>query len=155
MAVFIQYISVVVQISVIKEVSGEGGFETYLESMKPTIGECVWHDDHLLVESGMSPHEVEIIVNAWVERGLTSVAENGEQREWKDLCVVDHFKGPTLPCSWLEFDHESHTAWHTDHPKGSLVEPTFMDNEFAKIQKDGSVLFGEKFFQKRWWEFWK
>lgn len=44
---------------------------------------------------------------------------------WEDLCVVDVFKGPTLPCNWLGFDRGNKSglsyAWLLGKPKGELV----------------------------------
>ncbi len=53
----------------------------------------------------MSPNDVDFIITSWQERGLELFEVDGDGNEsWKDLCVVDMFGGPTLPCSWLEFE---------------------------------------------------
>lgn len=44
-------------------------------------------------------------------------------RTWKDICVVDYYQGPTLPCPWLAVDMVGHVAWLAGTTPGPVVGP--------------------------------
>lgn len=40
---------------------------------------------------------------------------------WQDVCFVDAFSGPTMPCRWLEFDAERRIVWYVGAEPGEVV----------------------------------
>lgn len=66
----------------------------------------VMFDKFLFAEGAMSPLQVHRFILRWRELGLLP----HKNRKWHDICVVDRFKGPTLPCSWLKWDINRHAV---------------------------------------------
>ena len=57
-------------------------------------------DEDLFSEGAMSPLQVHRFILRWKELGLIP----HQNRKWHEICVVDRFLGPTLPCRWLLWD---------------------------------------------------
>lgn len=159
MAVRIQFISVVIPIDCINNSSYPGGFAGLQETEREHIGKLIWHDDHLLVECAMGPPDVQAIVERWEEYGLTARVGSDDSRYWKDICVVDYYQGPTLPCEWIEFDGKNHAAWHKSYPPGNLVDPSLKheDNPVMltpEMMRSARISGVPARSSKPWWKFW-
>lgn len=106
MALQLEGISVVIPLSKIYAVY-EGGKEAFWRDTHPSEGEC---DGEILRTSFSNSTDVECMIEDWKRRGLKPTRKQKGQICWQDLCVVDLFCGPTLPCDWLEYDREKCTA---------------------------------------------
>ena len=106
-------ISVVIPLSKIYAVY-EGGKEAFWRDHHPSEGEC---DGEILRMSFSNSTDVECMIEDWKRRGLKPTRKQKGQICWQDLCVVDLFSGPTLPCDWLEYDPENFSARlkHSQH----------------------------------------
>lgn len=156
MAVRVQFISVIIPIEQIDRSSIPGGFSGLLESEGDNVGKLVWHDDHLFAECAMNPFDVQAIVERWESRGLTARVGTDDSRYWKDLCVVDFYQGPTLPCRWIQFDPREHVVWHKKSPRGTVVDPSVKHEDnptmlTPEMMKSAQVSTDTK---KPWWKFW-
>ena len=85
------------------------------------LGHGGWHDEFLYRTGAMNPVDVELLVKKFTEYGLEPVKTVKGKRQWNDLCVIDTYTGPTLPCDWVEY--EPPHAWLKGHPKGEVVGP--------------------------------
>jgi len=92
-----------------------GGFEGLLkyhthlierQNQKPEETHKIGWNHELFRESAMGSWDIDTIVSFWQDQGLVLYEEKDGKKQWKDLCVVDFFGGPTLPCEWL-----SHTLY--------------------------------------------
>ena len=86
-------------------------------------GKAFWLDDHLFVEYAMNPMDTQALVQRWESHGLIARVETNGTRAWKDVCVVDYYKGPTLPCDWLEFHPSTKVAWKRGQSIGEIAGP--------------------------------
>jgi hypothetical protein len=123
MAVQVQFITIVVPIERINTSTEPGGFTGLLQREADSVGKCFWHDKHLYATAVMSPMDAQYVMKHWEAKGLVARTSMGESRRWKDLCVVDYYQGPTLPCDWLEWDAASHSVWHKGTERGQLIKP--------------------------------
>src|SRR5262245_7349257 len=123
MAVRIKFISVVVPIERINASSISGGWQGIIAGHSRSAGKAFWHDDYLFVECAMNPMDTQSLVQRWESHGLVARVEANGTRRWKDVCVVDYYKGPTLPCEWLEFDPASKVAWKKGELPGRINGP--------------------------------
>lgn len=55
--------------------------------------------------------DVQLRIDEWKRNGLRPTRTIAGVTEWNDLCVVDSFSGPTMPCRWLKYNPEKQTAW--------------------------------------------
>ena len=102
MAVGLEYVSLIVPIKNIEEYY-PGGFKKYKNDNKNSIGASIWYDEHLLRDGAMNRYDIGRLIEEWESYGLKGVVEVDGEKQWKDLCVVDYFAGPTLPCAWLKY----------------------------------------------------
>ncbi len=105
MAVLCDAISVVVrQDSIEKYFSG--GWEKFLDSI-PNRTFCT--DGELARVGFLNPADVEKYINEIIANGLQfqskikSINIFKSPRKFDDIVVIDQYRGPTLPCSWIEF----------------------------------------------------
>ena len=159
MAVRIKFISVVVPIKRINASSISGGLQGIVAGHPQSAGKAFWHDDHLFVEYAMNPMDTQSLVQRWESYGLVARVEVNGTRRWKDVCVVDYYKGPTLPCEWLEFDPGSKIAWKKGELAGEINgpdsggDPLFLTpGQFQRIQKYAVPSDTQK--ANPWWKFW-
>lgn len=111
MAVQVRFISVVIPIAVIEEKCKYiGGFKGILELNKDWVGKKIKYDEYLYKDGAMSPDDIGQIVDFWEKHGLKLTEERDGKKYWKDLCVIDQFSGPTLPCDWIEYNSDSYEA---------------------------------------------
>jgi|WetSurMetagenome_2_1015567.scaffolds.fasta_scaffold995237_1 hypothetical protein len=123
MAIALEYLSVVVPIRKIDECEVTAGFHRFLQSDRFSESGPRWHDEFLFREGAMNPMDIEQIAAAWKNRGLKPTGRRKGGLYWKDLCVVDYFNGPTLPCDWIEVDLAGHWAWLRGAVKGVTRGP--------------------------------
>ncbi len=111
MAIALEFIDFIVPISVIRE-KYPGGWEQCLQDHRQLIGGRVWHDDHLLRDGGMSPLDIEHLIEEWAALGFQATEERNGRRAWKDCCVVESLLGgATLPCDWLAIGEDGCSAY--------------------------------------------
>lgn len=109
MAIQLECINVIIPLSVLRKCSAIENIEQFLnETAYPGSG-C-WHDGHLYREGAMNPMDAALIVEKWKLMGLKITKGRGVDKVWHEICVVDTFSGPTLPCSWLHYDGEQQLA---------------------------------------------
>lgn len=143
MSVHTEYYSVIIPIEKIKTCQSVRGFVGILEMKKDDIGGRIYFDDYLYRDGAMGPMDVEDIVEFWKEQGLEPFEERDGEQYWKDLCVVDMFGGPTLPCDWLEFERLDYVGgggsishvFIKGKPKGKLIHSTRFTNLEAYLPK--------------------
>jgi len=124
MAVALEFIDVIVPISVIRE-KYRGGWEQCLKDHEEILGGAAWYDEHLFRTGAMSPLDAEDLVGFWESQGLEPKGEEGGQRFWKDCCVVEGmFGGVTLPCSWIELTEDRSAAFLAGTEPGQIVYPS-------------------------------
>ena len=102
-----------------------GGFPAYLEDFAADIGNTIWHNKFLLREGAMSGADGEEILAGWTRLGLRpAIRKPVKCVEWLELCVSgQRMGGPTLPCSWIDFDPRLHGALLKGTKPGPLVWP--------------------------------
>jgi hypothetical protein len=83
-----------------------GGWATAISQDKGFEDCTVRFDQDLFVEIAMSPLQVHRFVLRWRDFGLVP----HRKRTWFEICVVDRFTGPTLPCGWLDWNYTKHTV---------------------------------------------
>lgn len=100
MALQLNGISVVIPLSKIYGVY-EGGEEAFWRDNHPSEDEF---DGELIRMSFSNMIDAVNLIAVWKRRGLRPTRKQKGQTCWNDLCVVDLFSGPTLPCDWLKYD---------------------------------------------------
>lgn len=130
MAIQIMFLSVIIPIDNIERCHKIGGLRGIIKAKQKHVGRRVLIDDYLYRDGAMGSMEIENIVKFWEGQGLEPIGKTNEGKEyWKDLCVVDQFCGPTLPCDWIEVDHK--TNWPNaivglkGKDMGDIVKPTY------------------------------
>lgn len=107
MAVALECINLIIPIALIEK-KHPGGWQAYLDEHPGLPSE--WYDQHLLRLGAMNSLDIQLLVDAWKEKGFKPFKTINGIKHWQDMCVVDTFSGPTLPCAWLEFDADQRTA---------------------------------------------
>lgn len=115
MSVQIQFVSLVVPRARIAAVPG-------LAQRMAAAFPNAWQDEHLWVTASMGPVGD---IAAWLEREGLVLREHRPDgsRVWRDVCVVDYYNGPTLPCAWLQHDPQRKIAWLAGTAPGPLAGP--------------------------------
>jgi hypothetical protein len=103
MTIQLECITLIIPIAKINECY-PGGFRSLIGRDVLDHEDSFSHDHDLYREGGMSPMVIEMRISHWKDYGLTPIRRRKGQPYWKDMCVVDRFGGPTLPCDWLEWD---------------------------------------------------
>lgn len=109
MSIQIECINVIIPIPLLWKCPAIGNVQQFLAEQAYSGSRC-WHDTYLYRDGAMNPMDIESIVSSWGKAGLRLKRRRGGVEEWCDLCVVDTFSGPTLPCRWIEYDPESLTV---------------------------------------------
>ncbi len=111
MAIATEFIDFIVPIKVIEQ-KYPGGWAQCLDDHADALGRRVWHDAHLFRDGAMGPADIEYLINHWTDLGFTPTVEKDGQKVWKDICVFQGILGgPTLPCDWIAYDHNTRTAY--------------------------------------------
>lgn len=135
MAVLVEFTSIIVPIRIIREKCGSGRWESHYSKQ----ASCCWHDKHLFRMGAMIPYDIARRLREWEAEGLSLRGGSREHPRWQDVCVVDFYEGPTLPCSWLEFDPLAHCVWLAGKPRGAIVGPKGREIE-GGTQSDSPAL---------------
>lgn len=106
MTIPLEHINIIIPIEKLRKCQALGDVGQFLREMCQPGSGC-WHDDELYREGAMNPMEIEFRIDYWKSVGLRPTKKYVGQLEWHDLCVVDSFSGPTLPCRWLNYDPEN------------------------------------------------
>jgi hypothetical protein len=125
-AIYIEYVDVIVPITIMERCSAIGGFDTFIHRHKGDDFPMVWHDEHLCrVDGSMSTGDIESMIKRWERKGFRPFVGEGDGRVWGDLCVVVATRGPFgLPCDWITVDESRSWAWLTGYPEGERIGPT-------------------------------
>lgn len=125
MAIVIICYGVIVPIANIEKCKALGGFKSFIEKEKLSIGKKMLYDNFLFKDGAMDPYDVQTICKFWVQQGLTEFEYKDGEKCWKDLCVVDSLGGPTLSCDWLNYGiyKGSMCVWLKGTPKGNVIHP--------------------------------
>jgi hypothetical protein len=129
MAIFIEFVNLIIPIATIERCSAVGGFQGFLRSRASEfgnkVGELIWHDEYLCrVDGSMTTSDIPLMIDIWEQRGLRAYVGEGEERAWADMCVVLEGLGLRSPrCAWLTVDASQSWAWHTGFPEGERVGP--------------------------------
>lgn len=122
MAVLVQFTTVLIRIDRLTAASPRG-VELVQANWSPS-----WRDEHLLavafMDMGARDLAQELEAMGLVLRDLSSGV-----RQWRDICVVDYYDGPTNPCPWLEYDPTRHVAWLKGQAEGGVVGPEHRHEE--------------------------
>lgn len=119
-AIRLEFINLIVPIKKI-DLHYPGGFKAFFAQYRSIFGSKFWHDQYLFRDGTMNPKDTQDLVNFWEERGLTAFEERNGEKWWKDMCVVDFFAGPTLPCDWLQYYSTDHSVNLKVKPKGQVI----------------------------------
>jgi hypothetical protein len=104
MAVALEHINIIVPIAAIERSRLPGGFRALQDRIARTSFCTCSYDGQLFCEGTVDPGAVNEILLKWEFYGLHAVERQGGIPRSRDLCVVDRFGGPRLPCDWLELD---------------------------------------------------
>ena len=92
-----------------------GDIDTFLDQAQSQDG--IWFDEHLYREGAMNSLDLMLRLEKWKKAGLKLTRKRSGVVEWDDLCVVDSFSGPTLPCRWLKYNSVKLSAWLAGTPR--------------------------------------
>jgi len=99
-----------------------GGWEQCLEDHEHLIGGRIWYDEHLFRNGAMNPSDIAILVETWQEMGFECDRNVDGKKHWQDICVFEGaFGGPTMPCSWIDFDKKDKFAFLKGTQPGKVV----------------------------------
>lgn len=133
-----RFLSVIIPIGRIIEVKGKDWWNNYLKENNEMLGITLWFDKYIFRDGSMSEDFVEEIIKFWEQQGLKAKKIVNKNEFWNDLCVVDSFSGPTLPCEWLKVKYittkqgakvVSHVSFYKDN-NGEIIGPTKKYTEF-------------------------
>jgi len=121
MAISLEFIDFIVPISVIHE-KYPGGWKQCLIDNDYAIGGRIWYDNNLLRDGAMNPKDIEALVGKWTLKGFEPYEFIDGKRYWKDFCVAESMRGrTTLPCKWLEINHDLRCAYLKDAELGEIA----------------------------------
>lgn len=119
MPVYLEFINLIVPIEKIER-HYPGGFSQFKIDNQSSLGGRIWFDEFIVRDGAMNPMDMEFLVKSWEQYGLIGIEKNNGNKQWKDMCVVDTLRGPTLPCEWLI--HKQDSAWHVHDHSGLVVD---------------------------------
>jgi len=105
MAIALKFINVIIPTKKIIKLKGNNWWQDYLTKNNRLIRETMWYDDCIFRDGAMNMDDIECIIKFWEDQGLEPKKVVNGIEQWNDLCVVDSFDGPTLPCDWLEVEY--------------------------------------------------
>lgn len=94
------------------------------------------HDDFLLRVGAMNQETIAMMLSYWEHAGLKLTRCAQGVKQWADVCVVDQFSGPTLPCPWLAWDAEKSMVEYIDDRSRS---ESSADDERFQFENMGGV----------------
>ncbi len=110
MTIALDCINLIIPIALIEE-KHPGGWQAFMDENPRLPTNC--YDEHLLRLGAMDPLVILMLIDDWKAKGFKPFKKIKGVKHWRDLCVVDTFAGPTLPCDWLVFDAENSSVSHT------------------------------------------
>lgn len=117
MSIPLECINIIIPIHMLKKKCSNtiGDIDAFLDE-HTELGSGCWRDEHLYREGAMNSMDAELCLDKWKRLGLRLTRKKSEILEWNDVCVVDSFNGPTLPCCWLKYNPDKHVAWLAGTP---------------------------------------
>jgi len=112
MPIKLECINIIIPIHKMKQKCSNsiGDIDAFLDEHTESGSGC-WRDQHLYREGAMNSMDVQLRLDEWKRSGLRLTRKNSGVLEWNDVCVVDSFSGPTLPCRWLKYNPDKQVAW--------------------------------------------
>lgn len=107
MTIALECINLIIPIALIEK-KHPGGWQAFLTE-NPGLP-LDYYDQHLLRLGAMDSLGILFLIEDWKKKGFKPYKTVDGIKHWKDMCVVDTFSGPTLPCTWLQFDAVRRTA---------------------------------------------
>lgn len=101
MTIALDCINLIIPIALIDE-KHPGGWQAFLGENPGLPTNC--YDDHLLRLGAMNILDIHLLIDDWKAKGFKPFKKIKGVKHWRDMCVVETFTGPTLPCDWLVFD---------------------------------------------------
>lgn len=117
MSIILEVINIVIPIHKLKKKCSTtlGNIEAFLDE-QTAPGRGCWRDEHLYREGAMNSMDIQLRLEEWKRNGLSLTRKNAGILEWNDVCVVDSFSGPTLPCRWLKYNPDKQVVWLAGTP---------------------------------------
>lgn len=122
MAVLVQFTTLLIRIDRLTAVAPDG-----VAAVERRWGPS-WRDRHLFAIAFMDMGARELAAEL-EQMGLTLRDTSSGTRMWQDICVIDYYDGPTLPCPWLEYDPARHVAWLKGTAPGEVAGPEHRHEE--------------------------
>ena len=129
MSVKVNFFSVIVPIENIKKCKEYNTLTKVLGRYnQEVVDKITCHDTYLLKDSAMNYYDIEDILKFWKRQGLILTEKRNGQEYWKDVCVINASRGPTLPCDLLEFISNKEDSingpyvYSKDKPRGKIVK---------------------------------
>jgi hypothetical protein len=107
MTIALECINLIIPIALIEK-KHPGGWQAFLTENPGLPSD--YYDQHLLRLGAMDSLGILFLIEDWKKKGFKPYKTVDGIKHWKDMCVVDTFSGPTLPCTWLQFDADRGTA---------------------------------------------
>jgi len=109
MTIPLDCINLVIPIALIDE-KLPGGWKVFLDE-NPALPSS-YYDEYLLRLGAMNSLDIQLLIDEWEAKGFKPFKTIKGVKHWKDMCIVDTFSGPTLPCDWLVFDADRQSVTH-------------------------------------------
>lgn len=125
MAIRLQFINLVIPVATLDRLwAAQGGFTSFFDVQRATMGELTWHDAHLCrVEGAMDWSQVDEMVAYWEAKDLQGLVGTGTHQWWKDFAICASRRGATFPCDWLSYDAADNAVYLTGTEKGPVEGP--------------------------------
>lgn len=107
MPITLDCINLIIPIALIDE-KCQGGWQSILDDNPSLPTNC--YDDHLYRLGAMNSLDIQLLIDEWKARGFKPFKTVKGVKHWNDMCVVDTYSGPTLPCDWIVFDAVSQSV---------------------------------------------
>ena len=120
MAIELEYINVIVPVSLIRKRLGDDEFERCYSGGIDTL----WCDGYLFREGCMNELDLDDMLKDWKDQGFELTETIDGQKHWKDVCVAYSHHGPSYSCNWLSYDKEKNIVWLKGHDPGKIIGPS-------------------------------
>lgn len=97
MSVQLEVINVIIPRKYIDRVYSGGSNQLIVDDNIPEE----FYDDNIIRYGAMNQLDIGLIIDKWKNLGLKGTRKEQGKLVWFDMCVVDTFSGPTLPCRWI------------------------------------------------------